>query len=137
MAEYIDGSELVALMRDESKTPKKDYLVIDVRTSDHGGGHIPNGIHVPATEFHGFLPYLVTNYARVPLIVVHCSYSQVRGPKSARMLKEALEESAVPAAERARVVILRGGFSTWVQQYKDDLMLVQDYDHEYWEAFSD
>ncbi|KAJ1989625.1 Cdc25 phosphatase Ibp1 [Dimargaris cristalligena] len=150
---YMDPEELAVLVQDPAKVPKKDYLVIDVRTTDYVGGHIPGGINLPASQFYGFLEYINANFATVPLIVVHCALSQVRGPKSARILTEyfqtrartspnptasGTEDKEAPATGTApalpQVKILRGGITDWVAKYKDVPGMIEDFDAELWES---
>ncbi|KAJ1924537.1 Cdc25 phosphatase Ibp1 [Tieghemiomyces parasiticus] len=139
ITEYIDHDELARLVRDPSNVPGKDYLVIDVRTDDYAGGHIPHGLNVPAHQFRDFVPYILTNYATVPLFVVHCALSQVRGPKSARILREILADRAPtgPDAVKPQVKVLRGGITQWVQEYRNDAQLIAEFDHELWDGERD
>ena len=77
----------------------------------------------------------------MPNVIVHCSLSQQRGPKAARMYADAAasapsaapktagpnvvepptsskaEEPSLASAESQRVMILRGGFSRFQQEY--------------------
>ncbi|RKP37810.1 Rhodanese-like domain-containing protein [Dimargaris cristalligena] len=135
---YMDPEELAVLVQDPAKVPKKDYLVIDVRTTDYVGGHIPGGINLPASQFYGFLEYINANFATVPLIVVHCALSQVRGPKSARILTEYFQTRARTTTGTApalpQVKILRGGITDWVAKYKDVPGMIEDFDAELWES---
>ncbi|KAJ1969282.1 Cdc25 phosphatase Ibp1 [Dispira parvispora] len=136
MAEYIEPEELAALLQDPTKKAKQDYLVIDVRSDDYPGGHIPNGVNIPAGQFRDYTNYLLTNYAQVPVIVVHCALSQVRGPKVARILREALAshnaaQGLTPAPSQVRV--LRGGITRWIYHYHNNPALVTDYQPDLWQ----
>ena len=60
------------------KIPGKDYYIVDVRDDDWHGGNIKGSQNSPS---HGFLlkvDQLVTDTKDVPLVVFHCTYSQVR-----------------------------------------------------------
>jgi Cdc25 family phosphatase len=71
--------------------------------------------------------------AKASTIVVHCMLSQVRGPKSARLLAARLEDHRdAGSAAGPTVVVLRGGFQRFCQMYQSDPELVQDLDSAIW-----
>ena len=55
--------------------------------------------------------------------------SQVRGPKSARLLAARLEDRG---ATGPTVLVLRGGFQRFCLTYKDDPELVEDLNASMW-----
>ena len=65
-------------MKDETKAPKKDFLVVDVRDDDFIGGNIVGAENKPSREFLDNVDKLVKDTKDVPLVVFHCSLSQVR-----------------------------------------------------------
>ena len=65
-------------MKDESKEPKRDFVVIDVRDDDYAGGNIKGSINYPSQEFLMNVDGLVKQVKEVPLVIFHCSLSQVR-----------------------------------------------------------
>lgn len=105
---------------------------------------------MPSKELPDKLPVLIEEYKEVPQLFFHCALSQVRGPKAARRWSEALAErdaqleeaeakteaAAVVAANKGplsqKVNILRGGFGDWQAKYKDNKILVEDYEAQYW-----
>ncbi|KAF9426311.1 hypothetical protein BGZ94_006699 [Podila epigama] len=139
---FVDAHVLEELVKDKSKRPRKDYLVIDVRDADYVGGHIPGCLNVPLSQLPDRLPELIEEYKEVPQLFFHCALSQVRGPKGARYWSEAVAESTVNAeAEQQqeqtkkpeqKINILRGGFTEWQRKHKDNKDLVEDYKPEYW-----
>jgi len=60
------------------KEPKKDFLVVDVRDDDFVGGNIKGAVNLPSREFLMNVDGLVKDAKQVPLIIFHCSLSQVR-----------------------------------------------------------
>ncbi|KAJ2720769.1 Cdc25 phosphatase Ibp1 [Coemansia sp. Benny D115] len=133
---YISADELAALVRDPTKTPGTDYLVVDVRDEDYHGGHIPGAINVPAHHVRDRAPELAAKYASVPTLVFHCALSQVRGPKSARIYNETVRSGSENAPENGslvhdqqQVLVLRGGFNSWLHRFKDtEPALIEAYD---------
>lgn len=106
-------------------TTASKLSIIDVRDSDHIGGHIKGSMHVP-TNTHDFkMPELVRTLKDKDTVVFHCMLSQQRGPSSA--LKYARERERMLGAEEGkcllegeegsgqRVVVLEKGFGGWQQ----------------------
>ncbi|KAL8849678.1 MAG: hypothetical protein Q9221_005368 [Calogaya cf. arnoldii] len=66
-----------------SPTTSAKIAVIDVRDSDHAGGHIRSSIHVPSATLDYRLPELVRTLKGKEKVVFHCALSQQRGPGAA------------------------------------------------------
>ncbi|KAG1440476.1 hypothetical protein G6F56_011910 [Rhizopus delemar] len=75
---FAEPEEVMALVRDPSKQPEIDYVVVDVRDDDYKGGHIPGSINVPAGKMYEEANELIQKYSKVPIIYFHCALSQVR-----------------------------------------------------------
>jgi hypothetical protein len=60
-------------------------------------------------------------------VVVHCGLSQKRGPTAAALLAKRLQEQAASGAAGPwpQVLVLRGGFQQFGEQFKDDPQLVE------------
>ena len=65
-------------MMKSGKTPAKDFLVIDVRDDDYAGGNIKGARNYPSREFLLNVDKLVSETKNVPVMVFHCTLSQVR-----------------------------------------------------------
>ncbi|KAI8061051.1 Rhodanese-like domain-containing protein [Gongronella butleri] len=129
-APFADSDEVVVLIRDKTKQPGKDYLIVDVRGEDFEGGHIPGMINVPAGKLIDSAPELIQKYAKVPVVYFHCALSQVRGPKSARIYNEYCALQGIRTNQEVKV--LRGGFEAWQEKYRGEKDLLEDYDEERW-----
>ncbi|RUO95317.1 hypothetical protein BC936DRAFT_144497, partial [Jimgerdemannia flammicorona] len=101
-APYIESDEVAALVRDKTLKSRKDYLVVDVRDDDFEGGNIPGALNVPSSVLLDRIPTLINEYAQVPKVVFHCAMSQVRGPKSARIYREALALNGIKTVQQVR-----------------------------------
>lgn len=66
-----------------------------------------------------------THMADKGLVVLHCAFSQQRGPRCALRLKQRLLELGL---DDSKVQVLRGGFNSFAQQYSADAELVEDWD---------
>ncbi|OBZ82601.1 Dual specificity phosphatase ibp1 [Choanephora cucurbitarum] len=128
---YAESEELVALVRDASKLPGRDYVIVDVRGDDFRGGHIPGAINVPANTMYDKANDLIQQYSHVPEIYFHCALSQVRGPKSARIYSETINNLGKETDQKVK--ILRYGFEGWHSKYKQEEDLIEDYDASVWQ----
>ncbi|KAL8941700.1 MAG: hypothetical protein Q9216_002073, partial [Gyalolechia sp. 2 TL-2023] len=66
-----------------SPTSSATLAIIDVRDSDHAGGHIRSSLHVPSSTLDHRLPELVRTLKCKEKVVFHCALSQQRGPGAA------------------------------------------------------
>ena len=81
---------------------------------------------VPSHTFMLTADDVAAELAQVDVVVVHCMWSQQRGPACAAVLRRKLGE--IPGA-RARVYVLRNGFAGWQRAYRDEPSgLLEDYD---------
>lgn len=60
------------------KTAARDFIVVDVRDDDYAGGNVKGSINIPSREFLMNLDGLVAKTKGVPLVIFHCTLSQVR-----------------------------------------------------------
>jgi rhodanese-related sulfurtransferase len=133
--------------------------VVDVRDSDHIGGHILGSIHAPTPTLDWRMPELVRQLKDKDKVIFHCALSQQRGPSAAlaylrereRMFPASSEvpseastghkdaevaqgESSEVAktAKKQKVYVLEGGFTQWQEKYGKDKRLTDAYVEEIW-----
>lgn len=142
---YIPPTRLASLLRDsttkafnpspDSNTPSPSVAVIDVRDSDHVGGHVRSSTWVPSDQLPTKLPELVRTLADKDMVVFHCALSQVRGPSAA--LQYARERQRLLGRERGnqnqKVCVLEGGFTMWQARYGEDTSLTEGYVKDIWQ----
>ncbi|GAA5815143.1 hypothetical protein MFLAVUS_008649 [Mucor flavus] len=128
---FAEPEELYALVLDTTKQPGKDYVIVDVRDADFKGGHIPGAVNVLASEMYDKANDLIREYANVPQVYFHCALSQVRGPKSARIYCETMNNLGIETDQKVK--ILRNGFEGWHTKYRKQEGLIEDYDKSVWE----
>ena len=63
--------------------PTPTLAIIDVRDSDHIGGHIATSMHVASSTLDYAMPQLVRTLRETDVVVFHCMLSQQRGPGAA------------------------------------------------------
>jgi rhodanese-related sulfurtransferase len=84
---YITREDLAAHLQTPSNAP--NIAIIDVRDSDHIGGHIKGSTWVPSNELDYKTPELIRTMRDKDVVVFHCALSQQRGPSAAlRYLRE-------------------------------------------------
>ncbi|GAA5830491.1 hypothetical protein JCM3766R1_002741 [Sporobolomyces carnicolor] len=155
---YINHDEVAALIKSRA-VPGKDYQVVDVRDEDFRGGNIPGAINAPSEQrTEQTVQDLVTKLTGVPTVIFHCTLSQVRGPKNARIYAEAVAARAEQASSsephsstrdqnfspnpfpnpqgQQQVFVLRDGFGNWQGLYRNDPQLVENFDSRMWQDFS-
>ncbi|KAL1733691.1 major facilitator superfamily domain-containing protein [Schizophyllum commune] len=102
-------------MMKSGKTPAKDFLVIDVRDDDYAGGNIKGARNYPSREFLLNVDKLVSETKNVPVMVFHCTLSQVRcNPK----IYQETRQNIIDDAPDQDVFVLRNGFSDFQIKYK-------------------
>ncbi|KAH3899400.1 phosphatase YCH1 SCDLUD_004843 [Saccharomycodes ludwigii] len=154
---YINASDLLLWIKQGSTVPiQEPFQVIDVRGSDHIGGHIINSWNYPYKKLKEYeydnnsvyLKQLKTNLLKklkefkekeqnlgdnvndIKInCVFHCALSQQRGPSSAMMFLRSLGDADL---DKFRILILRGGFNNWQSVYGLDSNLTQDYEPSLW-----
>ncbi|KAJ5281675.1 Rhodanese-like protein [Penicillium angulare] len=116
-------------------TPAK-LAIIDVRDSDHIGGHISVSTWVPSSSLDVRMPELVRTLKDTEKVVFHCALSQQRGPSAA--LQYARERERTFGADEGRkqeVCILEGGFVKWQEKYGKDDALTLAYVEDIWQEY--
>ena len=133
--QYVDADTLAKELRSRAAEPKK-LAVVDVRDDDYEGGHIVGAIHAPSSTFLDRVDSLVKDTADYEQVVFHCSLSQQRGPKSARIFRETRDAQTaagkLSGGTAQQVLVLRDGFANFGPKFKNDKDLVQDWDEESW-----
>lgn len=131
----MDADTLASSLRGRLENPKK-IAVVDVRDDDYEGGHIVGAVHAPSFTFLDRVDSLVGKELQgFEKVVFHCSLSQQRGPKAARVYREtrdtAQSAGRVPSGEQ-EIFVLRDGFANFGPRFKDDKALVEDWDQDAW-----
>ncbi|KAF1960796.1 hypothetical protein CC80DRAFT_489043 [Byssothecium circinans] len=88
---YITREDLSKTLLESDSAPAlpSNLAIVDVRDSDHIGGHIRGSTWVPSSELDYKTPELVRTLKDKDVVVFHCVLSQQRGPSAAlRYLRE-------------------------------------------------
>ncbi|KAJ5666142.1 uncharacterized protein N7477_008590 [Penicillium maclennaniae] len=128
----ISRDTLAALL--SAETPANKLAIIDVRDSDHIGGHIRSSTWVPSSSLDVRMPELIRTLKDTEKVVFHCALSQQRGPSAA--LRYAREREQVYGPEefkRQEIFVLEGGFVKWQEKYGPDQKLTEAFAADIWQ----
>jgi len=114
---YIQAEELATKLSQKSVGERKidgadEIVILDVRGVDEyiEDGHIKGALNLPSTQWYegGFVDRLVRELLDMDktgkTIVLHCAYSQQRGPTCARLLLDGFDRSVASSAIDATTV---------------------------------
>jgi len=97
-------------------------VIIDVRSDDFVGGNIPGAVNIPSSQYEEGIKLYAESYSTV---IVHCLYSQVRGPTIAKKLAYDYPDK--------EVIILRGGFTDYLNfALSSSPQKIANLDMSYW-----
>ncbi|KAI5481938.1 hypothetical protein MNV49_000215 [Pseudohyphozyma bogoriensis] len=110
----------------------KDYLVIDVRSSDFPGGNLPRAVNITSREFENDASIQrVIDQQITPLqptlrtVITHCMRSQMRGPYAAQQL-----QSHPNWPPDVGVYCMRGGYQSWLREFRGQLEYFENLDEQ-------
>jgi rhodanese-related sulfurtransferase len=122
--QYIECDVLASLLLSN----RAQVAVVDVRDEDYvEGGHIRGAVNVPSSSFNeAEMDRLISSALDgKEKVVVHCMFSQQRGPRSAVKLAQRLQEVH---RRDISVLVLRGGYRRFCAIYGSDPALCEDVD---------
>ena len=100
--------------------------VVDVRDSDFGGGCVAGAWNEPSEQWSNdaFVAQLAQRLAQAQRtsVVLHCMYSQQRGPACAARLASVARDTGL------QIHVLSGGWMAWRKAYGDDAELTTPLD---------
>jgi rhodanese-related sulfurtransferase len=119
-------------------TPPPSLAIVDVRDSDHVGGHIKGSTWIPSNTLDFRLPELLRTLKDKDQVIFHCALSQQRGPSAALKYARGREELAGKLfgggeKKNQEVCVLVGGFSMWQAKYGEDERLTEGYVKDIWD----
>ncbi|KAJ5569800.1 uncharacterized protein N7459_009230 [Penicillium hispanicum] len=130
----ISRDTLAALLL-SSSTPA-ELAIVDVRDSDHIGGHIRSSTWVPSSSLDVRMPELVRTLKDTEKVVFHCALSQQRGPSAAlRYVRERERTYGAEESQKQEVSFLEGGFVQWQEKYGKDERLTEAYAEDIWRDY--
>ncbi|KAI9732593.1 MAG: hypothetical protein M1834_003929 [Cirrosporium novae-zelandiae] len=119
---------------DTSPSDNPNLAIIDVRDSDHVGGHIKGSQWVPFPTLDYRIPELVRTFRDKKFLIFHCALSQERGPSAALRYMRERERmlGGHGKDEEQEVFVLDRGFVGWQEIYGEDARLTEAYAKDIW-----
>jgi rhodanese-related sulfurtransferase len=119
-------------------SPPPNLAIIDVRDSDHIGGHIKGSLWIPSNTLDVRIPELLRTLKDKDKVIFHCALSQQRGPSAALRYARGREELAGKVLgdfqkKEQEVCVLVGGFNMWQAKYGEDARLTEDHVKDIWD----
>ncbi|KAI5309576.1 hypothetical protein KEM55_002913, partial [Ascosphaera atra] len=74
----MEREELSELVLAAATQPNTSFAIVDVRDSDHIGGHITTSIWSPSATLDVKLPELIRQLSDKTKVIFHCALSQQR-----------------------------------------------------------
>ncbi|KEF56314.1 uncharacterized protein A1O9_07895, partial [Exophiala aquamarina CBS 119918] len=126
----VTRQELLQWLQD-GKTPGLDFLLVDLRRTDHEGGTIKGSINLPAQSLYHSLPTLLTlcQNAGIRTVVWYCGSSRGRGTRAAGWFQDLIEDQKLSGITSA---ILLEGISGWARAGEEYTSLMDAYEPEPW-----
>lgn len=101
--DYIEPRQLVELV--------EPHIVIDVRKpEEYEKKHIRGAINIPYNTFSDNLKNIAEKYCGKVDIIIHCEFSEVRGPYCAKLLKM--------YTNNCKIRVLKGGYNNFSKKYE-------------------
>jgi rhodanese-related sulfurtransferase len=108
--EYISRESLASDFKSQdSPSLPPNTAIVDVRDSDHVGGHIKGSTWVPSSQLDYKTPELIRSLKDKEIVIFHCALSQQRGPSAAlRYLREKERLDPTSQAESKNDIVEKG-----------------------------
>ncbi|KAM0420893.1 hypothetical protein ACHAPT_011282 [Fusarium lateritium] len=122
---------VLEMMKDSKNVAGKDYVLIDLRRTDHEGGTIRGSINLPAQSLYPMIPTLYNLFksAGVQKVIWYCSSSRGRGSRAAGWFKDHLDGRDDSDMES---LILFEGIAGWAKGGGEFAEWMDEYDATAW-----
>eukprot|EP00798_Chlamydomonas_sp_ICE-L_P021449 gene21449-28419_t len=126
---YMEVGTLAEILRGPDAMTTR---VMDVRDEDFAGGHIRSCVNVTSDRFYQEedIDTVISQYCTPPItkVVVHCMFSEQRGPRCAMRLVRRLNElqAAGSLPFMPSVFVLRGGWKGFYRSYQGTELIETD-----------
>ncbi|KAL4955232.1 Rhodanese-like domain-containing protein [Aspergillus filifer] len=117
----------------ESRKPGVDFLLVDLRRTDHEGGTIKGSLNLPAQSLCYTLPtlYNLVTSAGVKDVIFYCGSSAGRGTRAAAWFADYIREQG--GEEKVKSWKLGGGIKGWVNGGEEYTNFMEGFDKAHWE----
>ncbi|KAK9491042.1 Rhodanese-like domain-containing protein [Lipomyces doorenjongii] len=129
-AASITRLELLKWFR-AGKVPGRDFVLVDLRRTDHEGGTIRGSLNLPAQSLYPTIPalYSLVTAAKVSDVVWYCGSSRGRGTRAAGWLADYIVEQN---NSTLKSLVLQGGIKGWAAAGEEYTQLMDEYEESAW-----
>ncbi|OCK93535.1 uncharacterized protein K441DRAFT_661445 [Cenococcum geophilum 1.58] len=126
----ISRLDLLALIK-QGKKPGKDFILVDLRRTDHEGGTIRGSVNLPAQSLFPTIPTLYTLFktANVSTVIWYCGSSRGRGNRAAAWFDDHIKDQG---DLNMKSFVLVEGIKGWAGAGTDYVELMDEYNEEAW-----
>ncbi|KAL4791557.1 Rhodanese-like domain-containing protein [Aspergillus venezuelensis] len=132
--EALPAQTVLSWLQDgtESRKPGIDFLLIDLRRTDHEGGTIKGSLNLPAQSLYYTLPtlYILVTSAGVKDVAFYCGSSAGRGTRAAAWFADYIKEQG--GEKKVKSWKLEGGIKGWVKGGEEYTKFMEVYDKAHW-----
>ncbi|KAK7598585.1 hypothetical protein V3481_000208 [Fusarium oxysporum f. sp. vasinfectum] len=124
---------VLEMMKDSKNIAGKDYILIDLRRTDHEGGTIRGSINLPAQSLYPTIETLYTMFksAGVQKTIWYCSSSRGRGTRAAGWFQDHIDKQGDSHMES---VILFEGITGWAKAGDEYVEWMDGYNATVWDS---
>ncbi|KAI9792099.1 MAG: hypothetical protein M1816_003081 [Peltula sp. TS41687] len=111
---------------------RKDFVLVDLRRTDHEGGSIRGSINLPAQSLYPSIRtlYDLVSAAGVEHVVFYCGSSRGRGPRAAGWFEDHIR---LRGDGSMKSWVLLEGIKGWAGAGSDFTRLMDEYDEKVWQ----
>ncbi|KAL4961973.1 putative arsenate reductase (Arc2) [Aspergillus stella-maris] len=110
-----------------------NFLLVDLRRTDHEGGTIKGSLNLPAQSLYYTLPtlYTLVTSAGVKDVAFYCGSSAGRGTRAAAWFADYIKEQG--GEDKVKSWKLEGGIKGWVKGGEEFTKYMDGFDKAHWE----
>ncbi|KAK9371668.1 Rhodanese-like domain-containing protein [Lipomyces chichibuensis] len=132
VAASISRLELLQWFR-EGKKAGRDFVLVDLRRTDHEGGTIRGSLNLPAQSLHPTISalYSLVTAANASEVVWYCGSSRGRGTRSAGWFADYVKDQN---NSTLKSLVLEGGIKGWATAGEEYTQLMDEYVESAWKT---
>ncbi|KAH7112566.1 arsenate reductase [Dendryphion nanum] len=114
------------------KEPGRDFIVVDLRRSDHTGGFIRGSINLPIESLHLSLPtlHVLFRNAGIKAVIWYCTSSRGRGNRAAAWFGDYLKQQN---DSEIQSLALFEGILGWATAGEEYIQHIDEYVQDAWD----
>ncbi|KAK7718928.1 hypothetical protein SLS63_010341 [Diaporthe eres] len=130
-APSITRGAVLEMLRDSENVAGKDFVLVDLRRSDHEGGTIRGSINLPAQSLWPTIPtvYEMFKAAALRKVIWYCGSSRGRGTRAAGWFADHVADRGDSGMQS---LVLLDGIRGWATAGGEYVQWMEEYDEVVW-----